>query len=123
DRAKDLLWVADVARAIGKTELADGLERRLFDEGRLHVERVPELVSRVIDREGPQAGLALAEQATSLTLHPDLLVQLGVVSMRAGQLDRAARWLGVLHEAEDAEVLLARQDKERAEKAKKERGE
>ena len=119
DKANDLLWTADVARAIGRAQMADRIERQLFDQGRLHVERVPDVVARVVKAEGPETGLSLGEQAAALTLHPTLLEQLIAAANAAGKKDRATHWEKVRAEAEVAKKTLKEQDKKRAEEAKK----
>jgi len=121
DKANDLLWAADVARIIEQAQVADQIERQLFDEGRLHVERVPDVVARVVKVEGPEAGLSLGEQAAALTLHPTLLDQLIAAANAAGKKDRAAHWEKVRAEAKAAKKTLEEQDKKKAEEAKKAR--
>ena len=100
------LWVADAARELGASELADAVEARLFEERRLHVERVPELVARVLASEGPAAALALGERAAELTLHPDLLELLVEAAEAAGDAAATARWRATADEARAAREAL-----------------
>jgi tetratricopeptide (TPR) repeat protein len=101
-----LLWVIDIARLIGRTDYADATELQLLNEGRLHIERVPEVVSRIKKTEGPEAALALGEKAAEYTLHPDLLDLLASCAEEAGKPDRAQHWKTVKQAAEKAIVAL-----------------
>lgn len=106
DKPSDLLWVADVARRIGKIDLGDDIERRLLDEGRLHPERVPEVVARILESEGAVAALAAGEKATAGTLHPDLLRTLVRASWALGDVARAAYWKAMIELSVNAEAAL-----------------
>ncbi len=118
-RPDDLLWAADVARTVGDPKTAGDIERKLFDAERLHVERVPEVVGRILAAEGADAVLLAGEKAAAYTLHPDLLDHLVQAATDAGKLERATHWKKVRADAEQAHKTLEEQDKKRKEEAER----
>ncbi|NRA97244.1 MAG: hypothetical protein HRU14_13655, partial [Planctomycetes bacterium] len=108
DDAEKLLWFADVARRLGAHAVADGIERALLDEQRLHPERVPDVVDRVLETEGAGAALEVGEAAAAGTLHPKLLDILVGASDNVGDGARAAYWRAIKLLGAGAEVALKR---------------
>ena len=106
------LWVADAAREAGRAERGDAIERELLETGRLGIGRLPEVVERVFETEGPEPALELGEAAAELTLHPDLLDVLVRVSEAAQDPDRIQHWRGTIQSVEDAEEQLKQMDEE-----------
>ena len=120
--ANDLLWVSDVARAIGLTEEAAAIERRLFDEGRLHTERIADVIAMVASSDGPKTALAMGEKAASFTLHPMLLDELISAAQASGATTRAQHWRKIKDEMSSALKTLEAQDKKRLEEAERAKG-
>lgn len=100
------LWLADLYRRLGDEEQAHAIELRLLEGRRLHVERVPEVVGRVLEEAGAEAALALGVPATKYTLHPDLLDHLVAACTSLGRSADAERWVALKKEAEQAEEKL-----------------
>ncbi|MAB88685.1 MAG: hypothetical protein CMJ90_04410 [Planctomycetes bacterium] len=109
--AGKLLWVADVARRLGKPGVGQDIERALLAEGRLHPERVPAVVTRVLETEGAVAALRVGEAAAKGTHHPKLLDILMVASHNVGDEARAAYWSAMKLLSAGAEVALKRTPK------------
>ena len=120
-RSSDLLWVVDAARYAGDRKTAYAIELALFDKGRLHVERVPGVIADITTEQGPRAALAFADQATEITLHPDLLQNLVHAAARARDVVALDEWALLQEEAKAAEAKLKELDRKRAEAAKKAR--
>lgn len=114
------LWIIDAAREAGLADLADGMERKLFDDRRLHIERVPEVVKRLHETDGAEAALALGQTATEYTLHFDLLEELAVCAEELGQTDAATHWRERKAASEAAKARMEELDEE-AKKAKLEK--
>ena len=110
------LWIADVYRLGGDDDAAASIERKLFDEKRLHIERVPEVVARVLEKDGAEAALTLGETAAEYTLHEDLVEHLLVAAEKAGREDRLSHWQGM--KKARVEALEALKPKKKDEKAK-----
>lgn len=110
--ASKQLWIADAARECGLADEAAAIERRLLEDRRLHVERVPELVARELETAGPAAALALGEPAAELIRHAELLALLVSASEALADEERASRWRAAAQEA-----ATARTELEAAEKA------
>jgi tetratricopeptide (TPR) repeat protein len=92
ESADALLWRIDIRRRLGLTEEADLFERRLLTQRRLHPERVPEVLQRILTTEGPKAALDLADTALSLGRHPDLLELLAQAADLSEDPSLAAFW-------------------------------
>lgn len=86
-----LLWIADARRALGDDRAAAEVERSLFDRGALHAERVPDVVRRALEVDGPAAAFRIGDAALERTRHPDLFEVLLEAADRAGDQARAAR--------------------------------
>ncbi len=54
------LWAIDALRASGGEDEASAMEKELMESGRLHPERIAEVLSTVQSKEGPKAMLAAA---------------------------------------------------------------
>ena len=106
----ELLWVADAARECGSKELADSIELELFEDRRLHIERVPEVVARALEEEGAERALELGAQAAEYTLHEDLLGTLVAAAETSGDADGAESWRTRLAAAEAALAELEAED-------------
>jgi len=106
DRAYTLLWVVDVARALGDDARADGLERALFDDGRLNRYRVPEVLARIREKDGAEAALKAGEAAAKYLLHPKVIAELIVAAQAAGKEDRVAHWQEMAKKVADARAAL-----------------
>ncbi|MEM1448110.1 MAG: hypothetical protein AAF726_01765 [Planctomycetota bacterium] len=85
-------WVIDALRATGDGATADERERTLLGQGRLHPERIPDVVSRVLEAEGPEAALALATPIAEIQHHPRLMELLIQAADSAGDETAAAAW-------------------------------
>lgn len=115
ERAYHLLWVADVARVLGEVAQADALEQKLFEEGRLNFQRVPEVVARLIESEGAMEALEMTEPLTKWTRHEKVLEALIDASKQADDAVRAAYWTKVAQDTEAAKAALeALEQSERA---------
>ncbi|MEM9381578.1 MAG: hypothetical protein AAGB93_16605 [Planctomycetota bacterium] len=86
------LWVIDALRATGSVADADERERSLLAEGRLHPERVPDVVARVLDAEGPETALVLATPTAEIQHHPRLMQLLVEAAEAVGDEPTAAKW-------------------------------
>lgn len=106
-----LLWVADVARRLGQAAAGDDIERMLLDEGRLHAERVPDAVRRILENDGADAAIKAGEAAAAGTLHPDLMDLLVVAAHNSGNEARAAYWTAMKLVASGAEIALKHRPK------------
>ncbi|QDU66133.1 hypothetical protein [Engelhardtia mirabilis] len=105
------LWTIDALRLLGRTDEADTRERRLLEDRRLHVQRIPEVIARILEREGPEAALAAAETIADDTRMPALLDSLLAAAEAAGDEAALARWRGARAAAESArEELEALED-------------
>ena len=115
------LWLADAARRCGLEEMADRIEERLLDGLRLNLHRVPGLARRRLEREGPQAALAMGEALRDFTLHQELLEVMIEAATAAG--DEAAReeWGRLAAEAKAAEERVEAWSEAEREKAEAER--
>ena len=102
----DLLWFADAAREAGDVAYATELERGLFDERRLSIHRIPDVVRAVLESDGPAAALELAERASELTLHERLLEVAQEAARSLGDDEALARWVALEAEAEVAREAL-----------------
>ena len=100
------LWIVDAARELGDEALADRIEREQFAEGRLHLERVHELVARELERAGPEAALELGEVATEYTLHEELLEVLVRAAQATGDEAILDRWRTLQADAAAARTRL-----------------
>ena len=105
--AAQLLWVADAAREVGTGELADAIERRLFDEDRLHLARLADVVEREYMAHGAEAALALGQRATAYTLHPALLETMAAIAGLVGDEGVLWHWNELASEAGTARLKLA----------------
>ena len=106
DNSSRLLWTVDLSRKLGDDASANAIERQLLAERRLHVQRVPEVVARVRQSEGPEKALALGEVAALYTLHEDLLDHLHEAAKAVGDAERAQHWAEMKTEAEEAKAAL-----------------
>lgn len=106
-----VLWVVDLLREFGENERADRLELELLEQGRLHIERIPEVIARV--REDDITGaITLAEKAAEHTLHPELTQALVEMYESVDQETRATHWRETREEAEAALAQLREDDEE-----------
>ncbi|MCP3915531.1 MAG: tetratricopeptide repeat protein [bacterium] len=88
------LWIADATRAVGLSDRAEAIERRLLQERRLRFARVPEVVARVLEAEGPDAALALGDSALAATRIEALTEVLLRAARAKGDAEGIARWEG-----------------------------
>jgi hypothetical protein len=93
--ADELLWLADLHRRMGDDAAADAIELELLRSRRLHVERIPEAITRLKASLGAQEAFREAEGAAAYTLHPDLLVLLCELSEETSQPERLAHWMEI----------------------------
>ena len=105
------LWIADLARKFGDEGWADAIERRLVDEGRMNLGRLPEVLARVREIDGPELALALGEPAADYSLDPDLLDELIVSAEATESNDRVTHWRERKASAEAAQEELERRDR------------
>ncbi len=106
ERAYHLLWVADVARVVGRADHADALELRLFDEGRLATYRIPEVVDRIRESDGPEEALEAIEPLTKWTLHEVVLEAVIKAAREADDAVREVFWSEIADEAKEAQAAL-----------------
>ncbi|MDF1799181.1 MAG: hypothetical protein P1V81_08405 [Planctomycetota bacterium] len=111
------LWLVDAAAAAGRSDLVSTIERRLFDAGDLHLERLAEVVSAVQEAEGPAAALALADSRLGWCLHPDLIEAGLAAAEAAGNEQRRLELEQLRDEAAEARAELERLDAEAKAKA------
>ena len=104
------LYLVDAARAAGASDLADATERGLFERDELILERVQELVARVLEAEGPEAALDLGDTLTTYTLHPRLLEVLVKAAQAHGDPERLAAITALQTQAEAARARLRELD-------------
>ncbi|MFT6039850.1 MAG: tetratricopeptide (TPR) repeat protein, partial [Gammaproteobacteria bacterium] len=109
------LYLVDAARAAGAADLANATERTLFEKDELILERVQELVARVLESEGPEAALDLGDTLTSYTLHPRLLEVLVRAAQAHGDPVRLAAITDLQTRAEAASARLEELDRAEAE--------
>nr|MDJ0976585.1 hypothetical protein [Planctomycetota bacterium] len=106
EKPSDLLWVIDLARALGQEDKAYALERGLLESNQLIVTRLVEVLDHVAEREGPEEALDLAEKTAEVTLYPALLDALVELAEATDELERAMHWQGVRKQAEAAREAL-----------------
>jgi hypothetical protein len=105
DEPAILLYVADVARILGDEARAREIEMRLLRTGRLHVERVPEVLARLAESDPPGA-LALGEEVLAWTHHPELLTLLERTALALGSEARAEAFAAIAAADRKAEEEL-----------------
>ncbi|MCB9913969.1 MAG: hypothetical protein H6828_02330 [Planctomycetes bacterium] len=101
------LWVVDALRVCGDEALADSMERELLVDGRLHLERLHEVVRRELERYGPEAALALGAPVTEFVLNARLLDVLVEAAETLGDAQELARWTDLRTRAVAARERLA----------------
>ncbi|MFT5829493.1 MAG: hypothetical protein ACI9D0_000067 [Bacteroidia bacterium] len=109
------MYLVDAARAAGAADLANATEHTLFEKDELILERVQELVARVLESEGPEAALDLGDTLTSYTLHPRLLEVLVRAAQAHGDPVRLAAITDLQTRAEAASARLEELDRAEAE--------
>lgn len=112
------LWIADAAREVGDAQLADRIERKQFEAGQLHLERIHELVSRELESAGPEAALQLGAVAAEYTLHETLLDVLVSAAEQTQDTETLELWQSKSEEAAAARTRLeeiAEEEKRKAE--------
>ena len=110
--ASHALWLADLHRKFGAEESAATIERRLLEEGRLNLGRLPEVVARIREVEGPELALTLGEPAGAYVLESVFLDELILAAEGAEKPDRAAHWTQIRAAAEAAKEELEKRDRE-----------
>ena len=100
------LWIVDVLRRLGEDERADARERDLLARGTLHPERVPEVLGRILEDQGPQAALEAVAPVAEDTRHPELLKLLVRAAEGARDDDARTRWSESLAAAQAAQAEL-----------------
>ncbi|MEM7516490.1 MAG: hypothetical protein AAF368_06170, partial [Planctomycetota bacterium] len=122
------LFVVDLLRECGAEALADQMERRGLEQGKLFIERLHEVVERELESAGPEAALALGAPLAEEVLNERLLEVL-VRAAEQGALEaEAAKWKARAEEAaaarkrleEIAEEEKRAAEEKAAEKAKRE---
>ena len=110
------LWLADALRRCGDEGAAHGIEADLLAAQRLNLWRLPDLVRKQLEREGPAAALAAGERLREHTLHPELLVLMVEAAAAAGDEPARVRWQELADQAEAATTRVdAWYEAERAE--------
>ena len=71
---------------------ADERERALLAAGRLHPERVPDVIARVLEAEGPAVARELAQDVAEYSRHPRLMTLLVEAADAAGDEEAAGTW-------------------------------
>ena len=99
--SSDDLWLADVARRSGRESTAIAIERRLFDERKLHVERIPDLLAKVADEEGLDQAWTFALEQAEFSRHPRLMEVVIDLAKRREDTEAVAEWTAT-HEAAEA---------------------
>ena len=93
-------------RAEGSPTARPGRERALLAAGRLHPERVPDVVARVLDAEGPDAALSAAEPVAEISRNERLVSTLIAAAEAKGDESLAAEWRTRGEAARTAESAL-----------------
>jgi hypothetical protein len=101
-----MLWTIDALRAVGDEAAARSAERVLLAEGRLHPERVADVLVWVLADEGPAAALAAAQPVSDVMRQPRLVELLATAAESAGQPEAAAGWRAAGEAARAAETAL-----------------
>lgn len=115
------LWIADAARELGDEELAHRIERKQFDEGRLHLERVHELLARELETAGPAVTLELGAKAAEYTQHEKFLEVMVAAAEANGEAEPLERWTALQETASAARARLeeiAEEEKRKREEKK-----
>jgi hypothetical protein len=94
----DRLWVADLARRIGRAEQAVNIERQLLSDRLLPAARLPDLLEAVESSQGQKVADRLAYEASSWTHRPSVLRRAIRHARREGLSSRADQ-LGQLLQA------------------------
>lgn len=102
-----LLWIMDTSRRLGLSEWADATQRRLFDERRLNIYRIPDVIDDIRASDGPQAALVASQAASEYTLFADLVDGAISVAKEAGDDAATRHWEQLKSEAEQAKATLA----------------
>jgi hypothetical protein len=85
----DRLWVADLARRIGRAEQAVNIERQLLSDRLLPAARLPDLLEAVESSQGQKVADRLAYEASSWTHRPSVLRRAIRHARREGLSSRA----------------------------------
>ena len=93
-------------------DLADAEERRQFDQGELHTERMAEVIRAALETEGPAVALDLAEGPLAWCLHPELLEVALEAAEAAGREQRRLELEDLIEQADAARAELERLDEE-----------
>jgi len=107
DESKRQLWLADTARRLGQEDRAGAIEHRLFKSGRLHPERIPQVIQRINDTQGAAAAAAVARETAEYCMHPALLRFLMMNRLQDGDFLRAAGWGSAVVLSGAAEAALS----------------
>ena len=116
--ANQALWLADLHRKFGEEAPATAIERRLLEEGRLHLGRLAEVVERVRESEGAERALSLAEPVGAYVLETEFLDAIIESAGAAENPARVARWTELRGAAEAAREELEKRDREAEEEAR-----
>lgn len=102
NNANNLLWTADLHRRMGDSSSADKIELRLLQTRRLHVERIPEAITRLQTSTDSTTAFLAAETAATYTLHPKLLTLLCTLATQTSQPNRLTHWQSIQTQCEAA---------------------
>ena len=101
------LWVIDALRIAGDPAEALRRERALLALGRLHPERIAEVLSAIQAEEGPEAMLAAAAPITEYNRDPSVMELLLAAHKAQGDEAAATLWSDRQAAARTAEEALA----------------
>ena len=96
---RSMLWIADALRAMEREDEALAIERALLSGRTIHLERVPFVVRKVLEKDGHEAALRLGEDTATFTLHPDFLRVMIEAASKAGDNEAEAKWRATAKEA------------------------
>ncbi|MBL6755669.1 MAG: hypothetical protein ISQ11_04615 [Planctomycetes bacterium] len=114
--ARARLWVVDALRELGGAEAAERIEVQMLTDGELLTSRVAGVVEGVLEREGPEAALAVGAPTAAFSRPEALTAALIRAATEAGDEDAVARWTKA---AETAARAAEKLEERKAEAAKK----
>ena len=114
--ARSRLWVVDALRELGGDEAASRIEVGMLTDGELVTSRLASVVEGVLEREGPEAALAIAATTAAFS-HPEALMTVLIrAASQTGDEDAVARWTEVAEKAARAAADLKAKKEENASK-------
>ncbi|MFT4542616.1 MAG: putative Zn-dependent protease/ribosomal 50S subunit-associated protein YjgA (DUF615 family) [Planctomycetota bacterium] len=104
--ARTVLWVVDALRASGADDAADQRERELLAAGRLHAERAPEVLSRILESDGAASAIEAAAPIAEFSRNEAFVATMIQAAELRGDEALATLWRERDAAARQAEVEL-----------------